>query len=620
MDEPLPPDPYVVLGVDKHASLPSIRSAYRKLVLTCHPDKVQDPTLKAKKVDEFQRVQQAYEILSDDQKLQQYKDQVRLAELRREVLERQGSRGPRVEIRTAAPPPGFDARSSSARYEPPRTRSYEWEEEASYSSPRYAEESRASSRKHPGYDSTHPRTSRPTEERKSSRVADETRYRETRERVFRRESDRTSHAQSDRRRTREKRRDYDDKYDGRHDIHVETESESDDDRYRRDDEYRRKEEYREPPRREPPRKKEEDFGEAIDHKTRAHEDEARNYILRSKTAGAAYRTVPHTTQYFDARRSEPPPPRAEPARRASTRRTQSRDREPPREAPRERSRARSSTRKASADIVDPPPVPKIPHLHASTSSPASIPVPGMAKGPAPPQRSSTMHYPAREAREPLQRSTTTPLSTSGIPPRRSEAVPSPTTKLKSPIEPHDSGYSSPGTPETPQTASAKQPQYTKYIYQDPEDMSSGPRIVPVDPDYRRQRSTPERPTLTTQSSSASKHGAGRSASYVTTASYSAEPPPTSRPSAPMPRPKTTREVPTSSRPESARPSVSRVESSTSRTPTRPLMSNVSFSPSYSAKDVLYTYGNPQDREDVGYGRTHADMSRSRGAYRMETIR
>ena len=44
-----PPDPYKVLGVSKDAQTPEIRSAHRKLVLKCHPDKVQDPTLKAKK-------------------------------------------------------------------------------------------------------------------------------------------------------------------------------------------------------------------------------------------------------------------------------------------------------------------------------------------------------------------------------------------------------------------------------------------------------------------------------------------------------------------------------------------------------------------------------------------
>jgi curved DNA-binding protein CbpA len=81
----LPPDPYLALGVSKDAKLPEIRSAHRKLVLKCHPDKVQDATLKAEKQDEFQKVQQAYEILSDDTRRLQYDDQVKLFELRKEM-------------------------------------------------------------------------------------------------------------------------------------------------------------------------------------------------------------------------------------------------------------------------------------------------------------------------------------------------------------------------------------------------------------------------------------------------------------------------------------------------------------------------------------------------------
>src|ERR1700709_2451786 len=81
----LPPDPYKALGVTKDATLPEIRSAHRKLVLKCHPDKVQDDALKAQKQDEFQKVQQAYEILSDENKRLQYDEQAKLFELRKEM-------------------------------------------------------------------------------------------------------------------------------------------------------------------------------------------------------------------------------------------------------------------------------------------------------------------------------------------------------------------------------------------------------------------------------------------------------------------------------------------------------------------------------------------------------
>jgi len=81
----LPPDPWKALGVDKSADKSEIRMAYKKLVLKCHPDKVQDPTLKAQKQDEFQKVQQAYELLNDDAERAKYEEQVKLAELRKQA-------------------------------------------------------------------------------------------------------------------------------------------------------------------------------------------------------------------------------------------------------------------------------------------------------------------------------------------------------------------------------------------------------------------------------------------------------------------------------------------------------------------------------------------------------
>ncbi|KAK1672870.1 hypothetical protein BDP55DRAFT_557649 [Colletotrichum godetiae] len=109
----LPPDPYKILGVSKDAQLAEIRSAHRKLVLKCHPDKVQDPTLKAQKQDEFQKVQQAYEILSDENERGKYDDNVKLAELRKEMAKGMSANtsAPRApaarsyEVRTAEPRP-----------------------------------------------------------------------------------------------------------------------------------------------------------------------------------------------------------------------------------------------------------------------------------------------------------------------------------------------------------------------------------------------------------------------------------------------------------------------------------------------------------------------------------
>lgn len=126
-------DPYKILGVSKDAQIPEIRSAHRKLVLKCHPDKVQDPALKAQKQDEFQKVQEAYEILSDENQRQKYDEsaakEARIAELRRQMQNAKvSSSSPRsastfkYEIRTTERPSSYKSGTS------PNARAY-----ASYS-------------------------------------------------------------------------------------------------------------------------------------------------------------------------------------------------------------------------------------------------------------------------------------------------------------------------------------------------------------------------------------------------------------------------------------------------------------------------------------------------------
>ena len=127
----LPPDPYRILGVGKDAQIPEIRSAHRKLVLKCHPDKILDPTLKAQKQDEFQAVQQAYELLSDDRERSRYDDQIKLAELRKQKANistpRTAPRYAEFEVRTAEPrPTTFRSSPSSTK---PHVYSRSWEED-----------------------------------------------------------------------------------------------------------------------------------------------------------------------------------------------------------------------------------------------------------------------------------------------------------------------------------------------------------------------------------------------------------------------------------------------------------------------------------------------------------
>ena len=61
-------DYYEILGVDKKASKSEIKSAYRKMALKYHPDKNKEAGAEGK----FKEINEAYQILSDDQKRQTY--------------------------------------------------------------------------------------------------------------------------------------------------------------------------------------------------------------------------------------------------------------------------------------------------------------------------------------------------------------------------------------------------------------------------------------------------------------------------------------------------------------------------------------------------------------------
>ena len=61
-------DFYEVLGVSKNASKDEIKSAYRKLAKKYHPDINKDPDAPKK----FEEVQEAYDVLYDDNKRKQY--------------------------------------------------------------------------------------------------------------------------------------------------------------------------------------------------------------------------------------------------------------------------------------------------------------------------------------------------------------------------------------------------------------------------------------------------------------------------------------------------------------------------------------------------------------------
>lgn len=226
MTSTLPPDPYKLLGVTKDAKLPEIRSAHRKLVLKCHPDKVQDAALKAVKQDEFQKVQQAYELLSDDHKRTQYDEQVKLFALRKEMG--RGNPTPRsnpfeYEVKTAEPRASSYARPSPKVYSYPNTPKSNEEvyRESSRHMPRKSASDESSSER---------RRAAAREEEMRKREAWEAATRKAEEdRVRQKERDREAKRASEKKKSKEKerKRGADDKPRSRQQSYVEDDSTSD---------------------------------------------------------------------------------------------------------------------------------------------------------------------------------------------------------------------------------------------------------------------------------------------------------------------------------------------------------------------------------------------------------
>lgn len=65
-------DPYSILGVPSHASTAQIKAAYRKLALQHHPDRQADESSKHRAAQVFVKISNAYEIIGDEQRRQEY--------------------------------------------------------------------------------------------------------------------------------------------------------------------------------------------------------------------------------------------------------------------------------------------------------------------------------------------------------------------------------------------------------------------------------------------------------------------------------------------------------------------------------------------------------------------
>ncbi|RFU73284.1 domain containing, partial [Trichoderma arundinaceum] len=219
------PDHYKVLGVSKDAQVAEIRLAYRKLVLKCHPDKVQDPALKAQKQEEFQKVQQAYELLTDEEERRKYDDQVKLADLKEQLRKtnvstpRSSSKYAEYEIRTTEP--RASSYKASANVPPPASKGYtyprSYEDDVSFSPRVYQTGASRTTRRETTYvDSRSKRDSERERERERDRDAREKeKDRERRKKAEKEEAARRAEDRGARRdkKAKEKQRDKDIKRD-----------------------------------------------------------------------------------------------------------------------------------------------------------------------------------------------------------------------------------------------------------------------------------------------------------------------------------------------------------------------------------------------------------------------
>jgi curved DNA-binding protein CbpA len=66
------PDFYAELGIARSATDREIRSAFRRLAMTYHPDRHADPTVKASAAERFKAAAEAYRVLSSPGRRREY--------------------------------------------------------------------------------------------------------------------------------------------------------------------------------------------------------------------------------------------------------------------------------------------------------------------------------------------------------------------------------------------------------------------------------------------------------------------------------------------------------------------------------------------------------------------
>ncbi|RAL06137.1 DnaJ domain protein [Aspergillus ibericus CBS 121593] len=475
-------NPYEVLGVAKDAGLADIKSAHRKLVLKCHPDKIKDESLRSKAQDEFQRVQQAYELLSDETRRAKYDGKVRLAELRREAQ----AHGVSVNISGAAPYASPRASGSSGAREVRNGRIYEERTpaDAAYFDEdlQFSEGSRSTSRK---YDEFGKRYSKPSDEKKKTK-SDTPSARAAKDMA--RDNSRTTHTSRAKYRTKERRREAFEKYDravpysdseddgGASDssassVYVRIKRPSE--KRNRDSSSRKARPTESSRRRDPARYDNDEYTDEFESKHDKLHTTARDYIRRSKGK---------TPIEIDSRpQSSRSPPRhhgyesADPE--SSSSRHSGRSKRPSKETVRTSSSRNGSYEKLETQSRSYET--KVPSMPTAATSPA-VKLPPSVRPSLQPSRSASSAQ-THSRPKGISRSDTLPHSL----PQMVYEVSSRAAKLRG-TDKYDSGYSSPGTPEM--ASGESPPKSTRYkIVTEPDTVLVEPSIPPPQKSPRHAR-------------------------------------------------------------------------------------------------------------------------------------
>ena len=89
-------DYYSILGVSRNASGEEVKKAFRRLAMRYHPDRNPGNSLEAGEL--FKDINEAYEVLSNDDQRYQYDRMVSWAERRREIFKESHSRADFIDL------------------------------------------------------------------------------------------------------------------------------------------------------------------------------------------------------------------------------------------------------------------------------------------------------------------------------------------------------------------------------------------------------------------------------------------------------------------------------------------------------------------------------------------